>query len=165
MNTHAHRWAAKELLGEWLERGEGYFCSTASAAGVLTQIGSAPYSLTKHAAVAFAEWLAVSYGRAGVRVSCLCPMGVNTAMLNPPSTSALTGVNLAAGEVVKAAGPVLEPADVAEFTYQAIVEERFLVLPHPEVGTFFQRKAADHDRWIAGMQRLAARAGATPDAH
>ena len=82
VNVHAHRWAAKYLLPGWLARGEGYFCSTASAAGLLSQIGSAPYSLTKHAAVAFAEWLSITYGDQGIRVSCLCPQGVNTNMLN-----------------------------------------------------------------------------------
>lgn len=153
VNTHAHRWAAKRLLPGWLERGHGYFCSTASAAGLLTQIASLPYSMTKHAAVAFAEWLAITYGERGIRVSCLCPMGVETAMLNPTDPS---GVAATAGNVVRAAGPVLQPAEVAEISLQAIEEERFLVLPHPEVATFFQRKAADHDRWIAGMQRLQA---------
>lgn len=151
VNTHAHRWAAKHLLPAWLERGEGYFCSTASAAGLLTQIGSLPYSMTKHAAVAFAEWLAITYGERGVRVSCLCPMGVDTAMLNPADPG---GVAAAAGDVVRAAGAVLQPDEVAEVTLAAIREERFLVLPHPEVATFFQRKATDHDRWITGMRRL-----------
>lgn len=157
VNVHAHRWAAKHLLPGWLERGEGYFCSTSSAAGVLTQIGSAPYSVTKHAALAFAEWLAVTYGDLGLRVSCLCPMGVNTDLLNPPPAGAGGAIDRTAGDVVKAAGTVLEPEAVAEFVAQAIDEERFLVLPHPEVQTFFQRKAADHDRWIAGMRRLQAR--------
>ena len=81
VNVNAHRWAAKHLLAGWLARGEGYFCSTASAAGLLLQIGSAPYSVTKRAAVAFAEWLSVTYGAQGLRVSCLCPQGVNTEML------------------------------------------------------------------------------------
>ena len=111
VNVHAHRWAAKHLLPGWLARGEGYFCSTASAPGLLSQIGSAPYTLTKHAAVAFAEWLSITYGDAGVRVSCLCPQGVNTNMLQrrrrpgrrdrPAASCAPPGV-------------VLEPADVAE---------------------------------------------------
>ena len=82
VNVHAHRWAAKYLLPEWLERGEGYFCSTASAAGLLIQIGSGPYTLTKRAAVAFAEYMAVTYGDAGIKVTCLCPQGVNTQMLH-----------------------------------------------------------------------------------
>lgn len=155
VNTHAHRWAAKHLMPGWLERGEGYFCSTASAAGLLAQIGSAPYTLTKHAAVAFAEWLSLTYGDRGIRVSCLCPQGVNTNMLNGGLGAA--GVDSLGAEVVKASGSVLEPTEVAEVVMQAITDERFLILPHPEVHTFLQRKAADHDRWLAGMRKLQAR--------
>lgn len=155
VNTHAHRWAAKHLMPGWLERGEGYFCSTASAAGLLAQIGSAPYTLTKHAAVAFAEWLSITYGDRGVRVSCLCPQGVNTNMLNGGLGAG--GAESLGAEVVKASGNVLEPAEVAEVVLQAITDERFLILPHPEVHTFLQRKAADHDRWLAGMRKLQAR--------
>ena len=153
INTHAHRWAAKHLLPGWLARGDGYFCSTASAAGLLSQIGSAPYSMTKHAAVAFAEWLSITYGDQGLRVSCLCPQGVNTNMLNG---SDLGGPNLG-GSVVRSAGVVLEPADVAEVVLQAILDERFLILPHPEVHTYLQRKAGDVDRWLGGMRKLQAR--------
>jgi NAD(P)-dependent dehydrogenase (short-subunit alcohol dehydrogenase family) len=152
VNVHAHRWAAKYLLPDWLDRGEGYFCSTASAAGLLTQIGSAPYSVTKHAAVAFAEWLSVTYGDRGLRVSCLCPMGVNTNMLQ--------GDGLSKGgstDVVRAAGVVLEPDDVAQTVFEAITAETFLIAPHAEVLTFWQRKTTDYDRWIAGMRRLQAR--------
>lgn len=148
INTHAHRWAARHLLPGWLERGEGYFCSTASAAGLLSQIGSAPYSLTKHAAVAFAEWLAITYGARGLKVSCLCPQGVNTAMLAQSSTIG------DGGEVVRSVGDVLEPADVAEIVHQAIVDERFLILPHPEVADYLKFKATDTEKWIGGMQRL-----------
>jgi NAD(P)-dependent dehydrogenase (short-subunit alcohol dehydrogenase family) len=148
VNVHAHRWAAKYLLDGWLSRGHGYFCSTASAAGLLSQIGSAPYSLTKRAAVAFAEWLSITYGERGIRVSCLCPQGVNTAMLN---------ASLGPGpDVVKAAGAVLEPDAVADLTARAIDEERFLILPHPEVHEYALRKATDIDRWLAGMRRLQA---------
>lgn len=145
VNTHAHRWAAKHLLPDWLERGDGYFCSTASAAGLLAQIGSAPYTLTKRAAVAFAEWLAITYGDRGIKVSCLCPQGVNTEMLNSSDGG---------GAVVRAAGDVLEPAQVADIVHDAIVEERFLILPHPEVQRYMQNKAGDTDRWIRGMRRL-----------
>jgi NAD(P)-dependent dehydrogenase (short-subunit alcohol dehydrogenase family) len=152
INVHAHRWAAKYLLPGWLARGEGYFCSTASAAGLLSQIGSAPYSLTKHAAVAFAEWLSITYGNQGVRVSCLCPQGVNTNMLNQG-----LGRFGGAGEVVRAAGVVLEPADVAEIAVGVIRSETFLILPHPEVLTYLQRKTGDYDRWLAGMRKLQAR--------
>jgi len=151
VNVHAHRWAAKHLLPAWLERGEGYFVSTASAAGLLAQIGSAPYSVTKHAAVAFAEWLSITYGDRGVRVSCLCPQGVNTAMLHGPAEFA-KGV-----EAVRASGAVLEPEEVAAVVLDAIADERFLILPHPQVQEFVQRKAADPDRWLAGMRRFQAR--------
>ena len=126
--------------------GRGYFCSTASAAGLLAQIGSAPYTVTKRAAVAFAEWLSITYGDRGVRVTCLCPQGVNTAMLQ---TSLGGGT-----DVVRASGAVLEPADVAELAVEAIAEERFLVLPHPEVHEYALRKATDIERWLAGMRRL-----------
>jgi NAD(P)-dependent dehydrogenase (short-subunit alcohol dehydrogenase family) len=145
VNVRAHILAARRLLPGWLERGEGYFVATASAAGLLTQIGSAPYAVTKHAAVAFAEWLSVTYGDHGVRVSCMCPMGVRTAMLQGGELS---------HRVVKAAGAVLEPEEVADVVIEAIDAERFLILPHPEVLTFFQRKAMDYDRWLAGMRRL-----------
>jgi len=145
VNIRAHVFAARRLLPGWLERGEGYFVTTASAAGLLTQIGSAPYAVTKHAAVAFAEWLSVTYGDRGIRVSCLCPMGVRTAM---------TAGDELAHRVVRSAGAMLEPEEVADVVVEAIDGERFLILPHPEVLTFFQRKAMDYDRWLAGMRRL-----------
>lgn len=151
INVHAHRWAAKHLVPGWVARGEGYFCSTASAAGVLAQIGSAPYTMTKRAAVAFAEWLSITFGDAGIRVSCLCPQGVNTDMLR-------AGVGLGGGaDVVRAAGAVLEPDDVARVVAEAIAAERFLILPHPEVQDYMIRKATDPDRWLAGMRKLQAR--------
>lgn len=145
VNVRAHILAARRLLPGWLERGEGYFVATASAAGLLTQIGSAPYAVTKHAAVAFAEWLSVTYGDRGIRVSCVCPMGVRTAMLQGEELS---------HRVVKGAGAVLEPEDVAGAVIDGIEREQFLILPHPEVLTFFQRKALDYERWLAGMRRL-----------
>jgi len=153
VNVHAHRWAAKHLLPGWIARGEGYFCSTASAAGLLSQIGSAPYALTKHAAVAFAEWLSITHGDEGVKVSCLCPQGVNTAMLRG-------GDEPGAGpgsSVVRAAGKVLEPDEVADVVVAGIRAELFLILPHPEVLTYLQRKTGDYDRWLAGMRKLQAR--------
>ncbi len=150
INVKSHYFAARRLVPTWLARGEGYFVSTASAAGLLSQIGSAPYSVTKHAAVAFAEWLSITYGDQGVRVSCLCPQGVNTNMLN-------SGVDSAGASAVRAGGVVLEPADVAEVVLAAIVAEKFLILPHPEVLTYWQRKTTDIDRWLAGMRRLQAR--------
>jgi NAD(P)-dependent dehydrogenase (short-subunit alcohol dehydrogenase family) len=148
VNIRAHVLVARRLLPGWLARGEGYFVATASAAGLLTQIGSAPYAVTKHAAVAFAEWLSVTYGDRGLRVSCLCPMGVRTAML------ASDGL---AERVVRGAGAVLEPEQVADAAVAAVEREEFLIVPHPEVLTFFQRKALDYERWLAGMRRLQAR--------
>ncbi len=153
VNIHAHRWAARRLLPGWLERGEGYFCSTASAAGLLAQIGSAPYSVTKHAAVAFAEWLSITYRDQGLRVSCLCPQGVNTNMINAPRDDLSEGAR-AAGDVVRVAGRILEPDDVAEDVYQAIVDERFLILPHAEVADYLALKGSDPERWLAGMRKL-----------
>lgn len=153
VNVHAHRWAAKHLIPMWLDRGHGYFCSTASAAGLLSQIGSMPYSVTKAAAVAFAESLQITYGDRGIRVSCLCPQGVNTDMLRQGD---VPGVGTASS-IVRAAGDVLEPEDVAEFTSRAIETETFLILPHAQVADFVQRKAADRDRWLAGMRKLQAR--------
>jgi NAD(P)-dependent dehydrogenase (short-subunit alcohol dehydrogenase family) len=148
VNVRAHVHAARALLPGWLERGEGYFLATASAAGLLTQIGSAPYAVSKHAAVAFAEWLSVTYGDRGVRVSCLCPMGVRTPMTE--------GDDLAT-DVVAAAGDMLEPDEVADAVVDGLRAEHFLILPHPEVLTFFRRKADDYDRWLAGMRRLQSR--------
>lgn len=151
VNVRAHIVAARALLPDWLERGEGYFVSTTSAAGLLTQIGSAPYSVSKHAAVAFSEWLSMTYGGRGVRVSTVCPMGVATAMLEPGQPGAL---GERGAEVVRSSGEVLSPKTVAAMVIEAMREERFLILPHPEVLTLFQRKADDYDRWLAGMRRL-----------
>lgn len=148
VNVNAHRWAAKYLLPDWLERGDGYFCSTASAAGLLVQIGSGPYTVSKRAAVAFAEYMAVTYGERGVKVSCLCPQGVNTAMLHAGDDQ-LSGSN-----VVKVAGEVLEPADVAAEVVAAVEAERFFVLPHPEVADYVKLKATDPERWLSGMRKL-----------
>jgi NAD(P)-dependent dehydrogenase (short-subunit alcohol dehydrogenase family) len=160
VNVRAHIHAAKALLPGWLERGEGYFLATASAAAMLTQIGSAPYAVTKHATLAFAEWLSVTYGDRGVRVSCLCPMGVKTAMTTLPD-DATADQRLATG-VVATAGAMLEPEEVADVVVVGLRAERFLILPHPEVLTFFRRKADDYDRWLAGMRRLQARVTASP---
>lgn len=153
VNVLAHVRAARALMPGWLERGSGYFLSTASAAGLLTQIGSATYSVSKHAAVGFAEWLAVTYGDRGVAVSCLCPMGVNTALLNSGFDSGAGADASVAASAVTAAGTVLEPEDVARVVLEAMADERFLILPHPEVLTMYSHKSADYDRWIAGMQR------------
>src|SRR4051812_26344059 len=152
VNVRAHITAVERLLPGWLERGSGYFLATASAAGIASQIGSAPYAVSKHAAVAFAEWLSITYGARGVGVSCLCPMGVNTAMLEDGGDE--LGIR-----VVKAAAPVLEPEDVATAVVEGLKSGEFLILPHPEVLEFLRRKAADYDRWLAGMRRLQASLG------
>jgi NAD(P)-dependent dehydrogenase (short-subunit alcohol dehydrogenase family) len=154
VNTMAHVYAAQRLVPGWVERGEGYFLSTASAAGLLTQIGSAQYAVSKHAAVAFSEWLSVTYGDAGVRVSCLCPMGVNTPLLNEGDD--VGGVGKRASDAVRSAGAVLEPEEVADLVVEVVRAEQFLVLPHPEVLDFFRHKGSDYDRWLRGMRRLQA---------
>ena len=147
VNLRAHIVAARLLVPGWLERGSGCFVVTASAAGLLTQIGVAPYAVTKHAAVAFAEWLSVTYGDRGIHVACVCPMGVDTPML-------ARGMETAAAESVRAAGAVLSPDDVAAAVVEGLAEERFLILPHPEVLEYWRRKTSDYDRWLAGMRRL-----------
>jgi NAD(P)-dependent dehydrogenase (short-subunit alcohol dehydrogenase family) len=146
VNVMAHIYAARAVLPAMLERGEGYFLQTVSAAGLLTQIGSAPYSVSKHAALAFAEWLAVTYGDRGIRVSALCPQGVRTNMLLGAESG--EGAFLLAG--------ALEPEFVADEVVKGIREEKFLILPHPEVAEYFRRKANDYDRWLRGMRRLQA---------
>lgn len=151
INLMAHVRAARLLVPGWVERGRGYFASTASAAGLLTQIGSATYSVSKHAALSFAEWLAVTYGRQGVGVSCLCPMGVDTDLLR----SGMGGQDARAIAAVTGAGEVLDPLVVADELLAAIAQGTFLVLPHAEVGEYHLRKAQDRDRWITGMQRYA----------
>jgi NAD(P)-dependent dehydrogenase (short-subunit alcohol dehydrogenase family) len=152
VNVRAHIRAAQLLIPGWVERGEGYFISTASAAGLLTQLGSATYAVTKHAAVGFAEWLNISYGDQGVRVSCLCPMGVNTKLLYEGEQSGHPLGDLAT-RAVTTAGEVLEPADVADSVLAAIEEERFLILPHAAVLDMYRQKATDYDRWLGGMRR------------
>ena len=152
VNLRAHIRAAQLLVPGWVERGEGYFVSTASAAGLLTQLGSATYSVTKHAAVGFAEWLNITFGDQGVRVSCLCPMGVNTNLLHSPGESEDPLARLAT-RAVTSAGDVIEPADVAEVVLAAVEEERFLILPHPAVLEMYRHKGTDYDRWLRGMRR------------
>ena len=150
VNVMAHVYAARAVLPGMLARGEGYLLHTASAAGLLTNLGTLPYSVTKHAAVGLAEWLAITHGDAGIKVSCLCPQGVRTNMVQQASDGGT------AGDVVVAQG-LLEPEDVAEAVVQGLRSESFLILPHPEVLTYFQRKAGDYDRWLAGMRKLQAR--------
>ena len=146
-----HVVAAQALLPAWLDRGEGYFVSVASAAGLLTQIGSAPYSVSKHAAVAFAEWLSVTYGSRGVPSELRLSDGRRHRDANPGSAGALEELG---ASVVRGAGEVLAPETVAAEIIEAIETEQFLVLPHPEVLKFFERKASDYERWLAGMRRL-----------
>jgi NAD(P)-dependent dehydrogenase (short-subunit alcohol dehydrogenase family) len=146
VNVMAHVYAARAVLPGMLARGEGYLLSTASAAGLLSQIGDAPYSVTKHAAVGLAEWLAITYGDRGIKVSCLCPQGVNTDMLRGASAGT-------SGSVVVSQG-VIEPEAVADAVVKGLAEERFLILPHPEVHEYLQRKASDPDRWLGGMRKL-----------
>jgi NAD(P)-dependent dehydrogenase (short-subunit alcohol dehydrogenase family) len=143
VNVMAHVYAARALVPRMCERGGGYLLQTASAAGLLTQLGSAPYAVSKHAAVAFAEWLAITYGDRGLKVSVLAPQAVRTAMTAGVPGGGVAGVD-----------GMLEPDDVAEAVVHGLDEESFLILPHPQVLEYFRRKASDYDRWIAGMQRL-----------
>jgi NAD(P)-dependent dehydrogenase (short-subunit alcohol dehydrogenase family) len=146
VNLMAHVYAARAALPAMIERGEGYLLSTASAAGLLTNLGTAPYSVTKHAAVALAEWLAITHGDQGIKVSCLCPQGVDTDLLR-------AGALDPAGASVVAQG-VIQPEDVAEAVVEGLRSEQFLILPHPEVLDYWRRKTGDYDRWIGGMRKL-----------
>ena len=147
VNVMAHVWAARHVLPSMLQRREGYLLTTASAAGLLTSIGSASYAATKHAAVAFAEWLSITHHDDGIRVSCLCPQGVRTDLLEQATREP-------GGKSVLLAGAVLEPAQVADVTVRALEEERFLILPHPEVATYELNRAKDRERWLAAMRGI-----------
>jgi NAD(P)-dependent dehydrogenase (short-subunit alcohol dehydrogenase family) len=151
VNVLSHVYAARAVVPVLLDQGGGHILVTASAAGLLTVLGNAPYAVTKHAAVALAEWLAITYGDRGLRVSCLCPQLVRTEML------AAAGEHFADEQGNESFG-VLEPEDVAAAVVEGFRDERFLILPHPEVAEYFRRKAADYDRWLAGMRRLQAKA-------
>jgi NAD(P)-dependent dehydrogenase (short-subunit alcohol dehydrogenase family) len=144
VNVMAHVHAARHVLPEWLERGRGHFVATVSAAGLLTMPGAAPYAVTKHAALAFAEWMAITYGDRGVRVQALCPQGVRTPML------------AASGHVGRAVleRDAVEPEAVAELTVTSLEDGPFLLLPHPEVARYYAARAADPDAWLAGMRRM-----------
>jgi NAD(P)-dependent dehydrogenase (short-subunit alcohol dehydrogenase family) len=146
VNTMAHVYAARAVLPAMLARGEGYLLNTASAAGLLTQADSAPYSVTKHAAVAFAEWLAIAYGDRGIRVSCLCPQGVRTPMLMGVGPREGVGAFLQDGSI--------SPEELAEAVVKGLAEEKFLILPHPEVAEYMRRKTGDYDRWLRGMRKF-----------
>ncbi len=145
VNLKAHIYAARILIPRMIARGGGYLLNTASAAGLLSQIGSVTYAVTKHAAVALAEWLAITHGKDNIKVSVLCPQAVRT-----PMTAGIE-------DGVASVDGMIEPEDVAEAVIQALNEERFLVLPHPVVAEYIKRKTSDYDRWITGMQRLAER--------
>ncbi|MEW2916246.1 SDR family NAD(P)-dependent oxidoreductase [Ruegeria sp. ANG10] len=142
INVMSHVWTARHMVPRMIARGGGYIMITASAAGLLNQPGAAPYAVTKHAAVGFAEWLSITYGQKGLRVSVLCPQAVRSEMTRGHETS------------VAAIDGMLEPEEVADACVSAIQSEQFLVLPHPEVRDYMQQKAGDYDRWLTGMQKL-----------
>jgi NAD(P)-dependent dehydrogenase (short-subunit alcohol dehydrogenase family) len=171
INVQSHVYVARAVLPGMLARGEGYLVITASAAGLLTQLGSAPYAVTKHAAVALAEWLAITHGDKGIRVSCLCPQAVTTNLgatslreVGSLVSAQMHGQDGAipsqdAGRVSRQAAVdgVLTPDQVAVSVIDCLAAERFLILPHPEVATYERRRAEDRDRWLGGMRRLHAR--------
>jgi len=142
INVMAHVWAARHLVPRMAARGGGYLLNTSSAAGLLSQIGSAPYAVTKHAAVGLAEWLAITHGDQGIKVSVLCPQAVRTAMTagNPDGVASIDGM--------------MEPEYLADVVVQSIAAEEFLILPHPEVLTYMRNKTNDYGRWIGGMRKL-----------
>jgi len=142
INVMAHVWAARHLVPRMIARGGGYLMNTASAAGLLSQIGSAPYAVTKHAAVGLAEWLAITHGDQGIKVSVLCPQAVRTAMTagNPDGVASVDGM--------------MEPEELAEVVVKSIAAEEFLILPHPQVLDYMRHKTADYGRWIGGMRKL-----------
>jgi NAD(P)-dependent dehydrogenase (short-subunit alcohol dehydrogenase family) len=149
VNVMSHIWAARALVPTMLERGEGYLLSTASAAGLLSQLGAIGYATTKHAAVAVAEWLDITYRDRGLRVSCLCPQFVNTPMVTE-------GLDV---DKLQKIATIIEPEQVADDVVAAMLQERFLILPHPEVGRYMRNRGEDHARWLGGMRQLQAMLG------
>jgi short-subunit dehydrogenase len=145
----SHIWAARELVPKMLERGDGYLLSTASAAGLLSQLGAIGYATTKHAAVAVAEWLDITYRDQGIKVSCLCPQFVNTPMVTE-------GLDV---DKLRQIATIIEPEQVADDVVNAMREERFLILPHPEVAKYMAIRGGEHERWLGGMRRLQAQLG------
>jgi NAD(P)-dependent dehydrogenase (short-subunit alcohol dehydrogenase family) len=162
INLMAHVYAARVLVPRMVARGGGYLLSTASAAGLLSNIGTASYTVTKHAAVALAEWLSITHGDDGIIVSCLCPQGVDTPLVRGGMAAAGDGGPNAI-ESVLASGELLSPEAVAEAVVAGVRSEQFLILPHPEVLTYWQRKTGDVDRWLRGMRRLQARVNGPAD--
>ncbi|SOD74281.1 NADP-dependent 3-hydroxy acid dehydrogenase YdfG [Jatrophihabitans sp. GAS493] len=149
INVLAHVHAARSVVPTMLANGGGYLLNTASAAGLLTSPGDAPYAVTKHAAVAFAEWLAVTYGGQGIGVSVLCPLGVATPLLMDPLAE-----NHPSAQTVAASGEIISTERVADAVVDGLEQEKFLILPHPEVASYWVQKATDPDRWLAGVRRL-----------
>jgi NAD(P)-dependent dehydrogenase (short-subunit alcohol dehydrogenase family) len=162
INVQSHVYAARALLPGMLARGQGYIVITASAAGLLTQLGSAPYAVTKHAAVALAEWLSITYGDLGLVVSALCPQAVTSNLLATsrrelgedalPDEASVSG-----GSAQAAVDGVLDPDEVAAIVLAAVAAGQFLILPHPDVATYERRRADDRERWLRGMRRMQAR--------
>lgn len=156
VNLMSSVFAARRILPSMLARGEGYMVITASAAGLLTNLGAAPYSVTKHAAVALAEWLAITHGDAGVRVSVICPEFVRTPMLQRAAEE--LGTDAWFQETA------IDPSEVADALLAGMAEDRFLILPHAATGDYFRAKAADYEGWILGMRKLQRQLGLTPPA-
>jgi NAD(P)-dependent dehydrogenase (short-subunit alcohol dehydrogenase family) len=153
VNVMAHVWAARALLPGMVKRGEGYLLSTASAAGLLTQVSALAYSMTKHAAVSLAEWVAINYADAGIKVSCLCPQAVRTPLLDMALDDPI-------GAAPLMAGGLLEPEDVAEAVVRGLAAEQFLILPHEEVAHHLALKGSQPERWLNGMRRIVRQARA-----
>ncbi|KLR59829.1 dehydrogenase of unknown specificity, short-chain alcohol dehydrogenase like [Actinobacteria bacterium IMCC26207] len=163
INLMAHVYAARALMPAWLDRGRGYYLLTASAAGLLTNLGDAPYSVSKHGAVALAEWMSITYGDRGIGVSCLCPQGVRTPLLFPemktsvaPDSDTASAPEDAVALAVVRAQRILEPSEVAESVVAALATEQFLILPHEEVAAYEQARASNRERWLSAMRRLQA---------
>ena len=163
VNLMAHVYAARALMPAWLDRGRGYYLLTASAAGLLTNLGDAPYSVSKHGAVALAEWMSITYGDRGIVVSCLCPQGVRTPLLFPemkasvaPDSDSASAPEDAVALAVVRAQRILEPSEVAESVVNALATEQFLILPHEEVAAYEQARASNRERWLSAMRRLQA---------
>ena len=163
VNLMAHVYAARALMPAWLDQGRGYYLLTASAAGLLTNLGDAPYSVSKHGAVALAEWMSITYGDRGIVVSCLCPQGVRTPLLFPemkasvaPDSDSASAPEDAVALAVVRAQRILEPSEVAESVVAALATEQFLILPHEEVAAYEQARASNRERWLSAMRRLQA---------